>query len=102
MRLLPVVLLAAVPLFAHVGSPDIFYQGDAGPYKLMITIRPPAVVSGVAEIEIRSGSADVRSIRLVPLRLGLQGPQFPPLPDVAQPSKDDPQFYTGALWLMVT
>jgi hypothetical protein len=102
MRLLPVVLLAAVPLFAHVGSPDIFYQGDAGPYKLMVTIRPPVVVPGIAEVEIRSESADVRSIRLVPLRLGLQGKQFPPLPDVAQPAKDDPQFYTGALWLMVT
>ena len=102
MRLLPVVLLAAVPLFAHVGSPDIFYQGEAGPYKLMVTIRPPVVVPGIAEIEIRSASPDVHTIHLVPLRLGLQGQQFPPVPDLAQPSKEDPQFYTGALWLMVT
>lgn len=102
MRLLPVVLLAAVPLLAHVGSPDIFYQGEAGPYKLMVTIRPPVVVPGVAEIEIRSESAGVHSIHLVPLRLGLQGQQFPPVPDLAQASKEDPQFFTGALWLMVT
>jgi hypothetical protein len=102
MRLLPFVLLAAVPLLAHVGSPDIFFQGDAGPYKLLVTIRPPVVIPGVAEVEIRSASPDVRAIHLVPLRLGLTGQQFPPVPDLAQPSKDDPQFYTGALWLMVT
>jgi hypothetical protein len=98
----PVILLAAAPLFAHVGSPDIFFQGDAGPYKLLVTIRPPVVVPGVAEVEIRSASPDVRRVRLVPLRLGIAGQQFPPVPDLAQPSKDDPQFYTGALWLMVT
>jgi hypothetical protein len=102
MRLPTVVLLAAAPVWAHVGSPDIFFQGDAGPYRLLVTIRPPAVIPGVAEIEIRSASPDVRQIHLVPLRLGIAGQQFPPVPDLAQPSKDDPQFYSGALWLMVT
>src|ERR1700733_9101198 len=77
-RLLPVVFLAAIPLLAHVGSPDIFFRGDAGPYKLLVTIRPPVVVPGVAEVEIRSASPDVRAIHLVPLRLGLTGQQFPP------------------------
>jgi hypothetical protein len=101
MRFLPAVLLAVAPLFAHVGSPDVFFQGDAGPYKLLVTIRPPVVVPGVAEVEIRSASPDVRQIHLVPLRLGIPGQQFPPVADLAQPSKDDPQFYTGALWLMV-
>jgi hypothetical protein len=95
-------MLLAVPLLAHVGSPDIFFQGDAGPYKLLVTIRPPVVVPGVAEVEIRSASPDVRQIHLVPLRLGMAGQQFPPVADLAQQSKDDPQFYTGALWLMVT
>jgi len=96
-----VLLLATAPLFAHVGSPDIFFQGDAGPYKLLITIRPPVVVPGIAEVEIRSASPDVSQFHLVPLRLGMKGQQFPPVADLAQRSKDDPQFYTGALWLMV-
>ena len=102
MKLLPAVLLATAPLWAHVGSPDIFFQGDAGPYKLIVTIRPPVVVPGVAEVEIRSASPGVRQIHMVPLRLGFAGEQFPPVPDLAQPSKDDPQFYTGSLWLMLT
>jgi hypothetical protein len=100
MKLLP-LLLAAVPLTAHVGSPDIFFEGAAGPYKLLVTIRPPEVVPGVAEIEIRSASPDVRQIHILPLRLTTQ-PQFAPVPDLARPSKEDPQFFTGSLWLMAT
>jgi hypothetical protein len=95
------LLLLALPLAAHVGSPDIFFQGAAGPYKLLVTIRPPEVVPGVAEIEIRSASPDVRQIHILPLRLTTQ-PQFAPLPDLARPSKEDPQFFTGSLWLMAT
>jgi hypothetical protein len=103
MKLLAVCLLAAaLPAYAHVGSPDVFFEGNAGPYRLLITIRPPQVVPGVADIEIRSASPDVRQIHIVPLRLGYRGAQFAPVPDIAQPSREDPQFYTGGLWLMGT
>ena len=103
MKLLAVCfVIAALPVHGHVGSPDVFFEGNAGPYRLLITIRPPQVVPGVAEIEIRSASPDVRQIHIVPLRLGFKGAQFAPVPDVAQPSHEDPQFYTGALWLMAT
>ena len=99
-KLLAYFFLALVAASAHVGSPDVFYEGDAGPYRLLITIRPPQVVPGVAEIEIRSTSADVTQIHLVPLRMGFPFQQFPPVPDLAARSKEDPQFYTGSLWLM--
>jgi len=103
MKLLAVCfVIAALPVCGHVGSPDVFFEGNAGPYRLLITIRPPQVVPGVAEIEIRSASPNVRQIHIVPLRLGFKGAQFAPVPDVAQPSREDPQFYTGALWLMAT
>jgi hypothetical protein len=103
MRLLtiPVLLLAAaLPLGAHVGSPDVFFEGSAGPYRLFVTVRMPQVIPGVAEIEVRSESNDVRTIQLVPLRLTGQGSKFSPTPDVAQTSRDDPQFFTASLWLM--
>ncbi len=93
--------LIALPLAAHVGSTDVFLEGVAGPYKLLVTIRPPAVVPGVAEIEIRSLSPELRQIHILPLRLTRQV-QFAPVPDLARPAKEDPQFYTGALWLMAT
>jgi hypothetical protein len=85
-----------------VGSPDVFFEGNAGPYRLLITIRPPQVVPGVADIEIRTASPDVRQIHVTPLRLGFKGAQFTPVPDTAQRSHEDAQFYTGVLWLMTS
>src|SRR5258708_5519952 len=34
------------------------------------------------------------------MRLSGPGSNFPPTPDLAQQSKEDPQFFTGSLWLM--
>lgn len=90
----------ALPLCAHVGSPDVFYEGKAGPYPLFVTIRVPQVIPGVAEIQIRSEARDVRAIRVVPMRLAGPGSNFPPTPDLAVQSKEDPQFFTASLWLM--
>jgi hypothetical protein len=94
------VLTLAVPGSAHVGSPDVFLQGDAGPYRLFVTVRVPQVIPGIAEIEIRSESNDVREIRVAPMQLTGPGSQYAPTPDVAQRSPVDPQFFTGSLWLM--
>ena len=96
-----ILLLAPVlPASAHVGSPDVFYEGSAGPYRLVVTVRVPQVIPGVAEIQIRCESGDARAIRVVPLRLAGPGSNLPPTPDPAQRSNDDPQFFTASLWLM--
>ena len=100
MRLVAIALALAAALQAHVGSPDVFYEGGAGPYRLLVTIRPPVIVPGVAEIEVRSAAPGVREMRFVPLPLTGAGAKFAPTPDTAQRSKDDPQFFTGSLWLM--
>jgi hypothetical protein len=94
------VLIFSVSSSAHVGSPDIFLQGDAGPYRLFVTVRVPQVIPGIAGIEIRSESNDVREIRVAPMQLAGPGSQYAPTPDVAQRSSVDPQFFTGSLWLM--
>jgi hypothetical protein len=99
---LPLFLLAAPALFAHIGSPDIFYEGDAGPYRLLVTVRPPPVVPGAAEFEIRSSSPEAREIRVTPLRMTGPGATLAPAPDQAKQSKDDPQYFTGAFWLMAS
>lgn len=97
----PILLLVtALPASAHVGSPDVFYEGKAGSYPLFVTVRVPQVIPGVAEIEIRSESKDVRAIHVVPMRLAGPGSNLPPTPDLAAQSKDDPQFFTASLWLM--
>ena len=83
---------------AHVGSPDVFYEGDAGGYHLFVTVRMPQVIPGVATIEVRA--PDVTGLTVVPLRLTGPGSELPPTPDRAERSPDDPQFFTASLWLM--
>jgi hypothetical protein len=90
----------ALPAVAHVGSPDVFLEGNAGPYKLFVTVRVPQVIPGVAEVEIRSESNDVNEVRIAPMQLTGPGSQFAPAPEIAERSKDDPQFFRGSLWLM--
>ncbi|HYL83978.1 MAG TPA: hypothetical protein VE263_07085 [Candidatus Angelobacter sp.] len=98
--LIALLLAVALPASSHVGSPDVFYEGNAGPYRLFVTVRVPQVIPGVAEIQIRSESGEVRAIRVVPMRLAGPGSNLPPTPDLAVQSKDDAQFFTASLWLM--
>ncbi|HJZ84766.1 MAG TPA: hypothetical protein VKN99_06315 [Polyangia bacterium] len=95
-------MIAAGLVFAllHVGSPDVFYEGPAGPYRLLVTVRPPQVIPGVAEIEIRSPDADVAELRIVPLRMAGPGALYAPTPDQAHRSREDAQLYSGSLWIM--
>lgn len=93
-------LMWSVPVFAHVGSPDVFLEGNAGPYKLFVTVRVPQVIPGIAEIEIRSESNNVSEVRIAPMQLTGPGSQYAPAPEAAERSKDDPQFFRGSLWLM--
>jgi hypothetical protein len=98
--LFAIVLAGALSMRAHVGSPDVYCEGDAGPYHLFVTVRLPQVIPGVAEIQIRAATNEVRRVEIVPMRLSGAGSNLPPTPDVTEQSKDDPQFFTGSLWLM--
>lgn len=92
------LLISSTFVHAHVGSPDVYYEGDAGPYHLFVTVRLPKVIPGAGEIEVRSASPDVQSVQAVLLHLTGLGSTLPPAPSVAQRSKDDPQFFVGNLW----
>ena len=101
--LLITVLALPLSASAHVGSPDVYYEGNAGPYHLLVTIRPPAVVPGIAQIEVRSlnPAGDIAKIQILPLTVGGAGESLAPRPDSMQQSASDPQLYTGNLWLML-
>src|SRR6185437_12599886 len=105
MRLLKTTLVLAalaITAQAHVGSPHVYLDGKAGPYQLFVTVRPPLVIPGVARLEIRSQTPGVRDIRAVPLPISGPGAQFAPVPDTLKTSPQDPQFFTGSLWMMAT
>ncbi len=87
---------------AHVGSPDAVADGQAGPYHLLVTIRPPEVIPGVAQIEVRTLDGDVTRVEVVPVPLRGPGTKLAPVPDVARAAADDPGRFDGTLWLMQT
>jgi hypothetical protein len=97
-----VLLLAALPAWAHIGSKDVFEEVNAGPYKLFVTVRTPSVIPGVATIEVRSSGATIRSLRITPTPLTGEAAKHPPSSDAMKPSTDDPAFFTGSLWLMAS
>ncbi len=52
-RLIPLLFcLVPVTALAHVGSRDIYLQGNAGPYPVYISIQPPAVIPGLATADV--------------------------------------------------
>ena len=95
------LLLFTAASQAHIGSPDIYLDGKAGPYQLFVTIRPPTVIPGVAELEVRSATSGITSIRAVPLPLSGPGTKFAPIPDKLAAAADDNQLFRGSLWMMV-
>lgn len=94
------LILSSWPALAHVGSADVYYEGDAGPYHLFVTVKLPQVIPGIAEMQVRSATPDVQRIQTVLLRLTGPGSKLPSTPDLAQRSKDDPQFFVSNLWFM--
>jgi hypothetical protein len=100
LRLLLLTLLVALPAYAHVGSKDVFEQISAGPYKLFVTVRMPSVIPGIATIEVRASGAPIDTLHITPLMLTGEASKHPPTPDIMKRSVDDPNFYTGSLWLM--
>ncbi len=94
------ILLFARSAYAHVGSPDVFYEGDAGPYHLFVTVAVPQVIPGVAQIDIRARDNDINSISTSVARLSGAGSRYAPVPDAAKRSALDPHQFTSNLWLM--
>lgn len=92
------VAIAAIVLSAHVGSPNVYFSGRAGPYDVRVVVRPPEVVPGVAHVTVRT-AVDVQrvSIRPVYWRAGSKGA---PSADETRRLAGDARTFEGSLWLM--
>jgi hypothetical protein len=95
-------VLGARDAQAHLNSPDLFHEGLAGPYRVLVTIRPPEVIPGVATIEVLAPSPDLGRVTLVPMPMRGPGAISPPVADVAVRDPSDARRFQGKLWLMAS
>ena len=94
------VLIVTSSAYGHVGSPNVYYEGDAGPYHLLVTVVPPAMVPGIAQVQVRVVSGAVSTIRIAPVYVNGKDQGLPPTADLLQPSAEDARSFTGKVWLM--
>ena len=97
---LALVVAATTLAFAHVGSPNVYLEGDAGPYHLLVTVNPPPMIPGIAQVQVRVTSGQIAGINLAPVYVNGKDQGLPPAPDAMLRSASDPQWFTGRVWLM--
>jgi hypothetical protein len=102
MILCAALVISAPAAYAHVGSPDVYAEGQAGPYRLSVVVRPPVVIPGVADIEVRAQTAGIERITVTPVPLTGEASRHPPTPDMMNQPTNDTQYYTAHLWIMAT
>lgn len=93
------VAAIAVVASAHVGSPDVYFSGTAGPYSVVVVVRPPGVVPGRAEVIVQTRSPGVRRVTVQPVYWETSTGGAP-APDVARPVADAPGTFATQVWLM--
>ena len=93
-------LVAAIALVssAHIGSPDVWFDGLAGPYKVLVHVEAPPVVPGIAVINIRVGESGISRVTAFVNHFDATGGTPPP--DVASPIPARPSWYRTRLWVM--
>ena len=98
-RLLAVAAVALVTS-AHVGSPDTYFEGRAGPYPVRVIVRTPGVIPGLAQITVRLLAPPAAPRVLVVPVFWDPKTAAPPPPDIAKRVPGDSTLYSASLWLM--
>ena len=89
-------------LAAHVGSPNVFFEGKAGPYDVSIIVRPPQVIPGLAEITVRVPPSDSSVVQRVVVRpvYWATGTRGSPVGDEAKRVAAPEPTFAAKLWFM--
>ena len=101
MKALLLALSFFFPLIAraHVGSPNVFFEGKAGPHPVRVIIRPPATLPGIAQVDVRVGDDGVREVSLQ-AALAEAGREAAPPPQRAMAVAGDDHLFHTALWII--
>jgi hypothetical protein len=87
---------------AHVGSPDTFFVGNAGPFQIRVATRLPGVIPGRGQVTVRVLNAAAHPPGVVTVRAGQWnvGIDGAPPPETARPVPGDADLYAAELWFM--
>ena len=94
-----ILLMTCSFSYAHVGSPGVIMEGNAGPYKMLVSINPPDVIPGIAKVTVffQNDPASRVTARAVYFRTGDEGsPGAEQMKTVA----GKPGQYTADVWWM--
>ena len=83
---------------AHVGSPDAWFEGAAGPYTVTVHIEAPPVVPGIAIVNVRAPDDGVDRVTAFVNTFDAEGGTPPP--DELLPAADRPGWRRAKLWVM--
>src|SRR5262245_48556355 len=93
-------LFLLVPMLAcaHVGSPNVFYAGQAGVQPVTVAVRPPATLPGIADVDVRVQSAEVSRVSVRAMISGIDN-AAPPATEAVR-SLGDPLLFAAQVWLL--
>ncbi len=87
---------------AHIGSPDTWFEGNAGPYRVLVHVRSPGVIPAVADISVRVfGSAkETPPVTVTASVNKFDAVGTPPPAEAATRAPDDAELHAVSLWVM--
>jgi hypothetical protein len=93
-----ILICGVIVAFAHVGSPNVFFQGKAGAYSIYAVVRPPTALPGAAQVSVKvEPTAD--SISLLP-QLWKEEKQSSPAAVAAQRVAGETNLWNAETWLL--
>jgi hypothetical protein len=93
------VLATCSVALAHIGSPNVYFEGNAGAYPVRVSVMPPEVVPGRAQINVRVLAGEATRVTALPVRWDA-GRKGSPAPDPALPVQGETNLFSTELWLM--
>ena len=81
---------------AHVGSPNVFFEGMAGPYPVHVIVQPAEVIPGLAQISARVEGGGVERVTALPIKWNAGRKGAPP-PDVARLVQGETNLYLSLI-----
>jgi hypothetical protein len=94
---LSLFLSSSLSLFAHIGSSGVIVQKQVGKYQLLVSVQPPDVVPGTAQVTVFVEKGSPTSIQGRPVYF-FEGDEGAPEADPLTRTADGQ--YKGAIWFM--